>query len=111
MSEYSDFSLYWALSIVAGLGLYFPIEQETARRAPPVTEAPGRCCGSRCGLPLGVTAVLVGLVALMLIPALRAFAPPEVVLALMLTFVAYAVAFPLRGLLSGPTAAGCTRRR
>jgi O-antigen/teichoic acid export membrane protein len=101
--EYSEFAVFWSLTVTIGLGFYYPLEQETAR------EISGKAASTKLGLTrlvLGVSAVVTVIASLL---ALILFTPlgleyvglPGLVIALIASFVAYAIQFPVRGLLSG----------
>jgi O-antigen/teichoic acid export membrane protein len=101
--EYSEFAVFWSLTVTIGLGFYYPIEQETARevsgRPASPTGGMARFVLSGAGL---VTVVTAALALLLLTPAgLDYIGLPGLAIALIASFVAYAVQFPLRGLLSG----------
>jgi O-antigen/teichoic acid export membrane protein len=101
--EYSEFAVFWSLTVTIGLGFYYPIEQETARevsgRPASPTGGMARFVLSGAGL---VTVVTAALALLLLTPAgLDYIGLPGLAIALIASFAAYAVQFPLRGLLSG----------
>jgi len=101
--EYSEFAVFWSLTVTIGLGFYYPIEQETAR------EISGRAASPTGGMArfvlsgAGLVTVLTSLLALLLFTPAGAdyIGLPGLAIALIASFVAYAVQFPLRGLLSG----------
>ncbi|WP_127792902.1 hypothetical protein [Agromyces sp. LHK192] len=99
---YSSFAVFWSLAVVAGLGLYYPIEQETAREIAADRRAGGgllRAVAVVAGIVTGVAALVV---LLLLTPAGRAYiGEPALVPALIAVLLASAVQFPVRGLLSG----------
>ena len=39
--SYSDFGVFWAVTVIVGLGLFLPVEQETTRRGAGITAAGG----------------------------------------------------------------------
>jgi O-antigen/teichoic acid export membrane protein len=100
---YSDFAVFWSLTVTIGLGFFYPIEQETAR------EVSGRAASTASGFAKFVisAAAVVALVTSAL--ALSLFTPagldfigmPGLIVALIASFAAYAVQFPIRGMLSG----------
>jgi O-antigen/teichoic acid export membrane protein len=100
--EYSEFAVFWSLTVTIGLGFYYPLEQETAREVsgrPSTTGGMARFVLSASGL---VTVGAALLAMLLLTPAgLDYIGLPGLVIALIASFAAYAVQFPLRGLLSG----------
>jgi O-antigen/teichoic acid export membrane protein len=100
--EYSEFAVFWSLTVTIGLGFYYPLEQETAREVsgrPSTTGGMARFVLGGAGLVTVVTALLA---LLLLTPAgLDYIGLPGLVIALIASFAAYAVQFPLRGLLSG----------
>lgn len=101
--EYSDFAVFWSLTVTVGLGFFYPIEQETAR------EVSGRSVSSSGGLArfvlgaAGVVAIVASLLALTLFTptGLDFIGLPGLIVALIASFAAYAVQFPIRGMLSG----------
>jgi O-antigen/teichoic acid export membrane protein len=101
--EYSEFAVFWSLTVTIGLGFYYPIEQETAR------EVSGRPVTAAGGMARFVLSVSGGVTVIAALAALLLFTPAGIdyigsrglVIALIASFVAYAVQFPLRGLLSG----------
>lgn len=102
-AQYADFAIFWSLTVTIGLGFYYPVEQETAR------EVAGTARGPRSGLAGfvvgvgGILTLITGLGALLLLTpgGLAYIGDSSLVYALIASFVAYAVQFPLRGLLSG----------
>lgn len=101
--EYSEFAVFWSLTVTIGLGFYYPIEQETARE---IAGRPASRVGGMARFVLagaGAATVLTALLSLVLFtPAgLDYIGLPGLVIALIASFAAYAVQFPLRGLLSG----------
>ena len=101
--EYSEFAVFWSLTVTIGLGFYYPLEQETARE---VSGRPDSSVGGMARFVLsvgGVVTIVTALLALLLFtPAgLDYIGAPGLVIALIASFAAYAVQFPLRGLLSG----------
>jgi O-antigen/teichoic acid export membrane protein len=100
---YSDFAVFWSLTVTIGLGFFYPIEQETAR------EVSGRAASTASGLATfvvsaaAVVALIASALALgLLTPAgLDFIGMPGLIVALIASFAAYAVQFPIRGMLSG----------
>jgi O-antigen/teichoic acid export membrane protein len=100
---YSDFAVFWSLTVTIGLGFFYPIEQETAR------EVSGRAASTASGLAkfvvsaAAVVALIASALALgLLTPAgLDFIGMPGLIVALIASFAAYAVQFPIRGMLSG----------
>ncbi|WP_167136757.1 hypothetical protein [Diaminobutyricimonas sp. TR449] len=98
---YSDFSWFWSLTVVAGMGVFLPIEQETSRRL--ISSVGGRTPAA------SVLVVSLGWCLLLAIPAMLLAAPviaasPDGVwlaVALFVSFLAYGVQFPVRGFLAG----------
>lgn len=101
--QYADFAVFWALSVTVGLGFYYPLEQETARE---VAGSPRSLRGSMVRFILSVA---VGLTAITALGSLLLFTPAgeqyigntALVVGLVATFAAYAIQFPVRGMLSG----------
>lgn len=100
---YSSFAVFWSLAVVAGLGLYYPVEQETAREVAGDGQREGRGLARTVGLTAAGITVLAAVVTLVLLtPAgVKYIGDPGLVPALLAVLVASAVQFPVRGLLSG----------
>jgi O-antigen/teichoic acid export membrane protein len=102
-AEYAGFSAFWAVVVIAGTGIYLPIEQETARRG--VHHGPDRPSRSLLRSAVLATAVISAVLTgamLLLWPVVGGFfADDELLgLALVVGCVGYAVQYPVRGLLS-----------
>ncbi len=100
---YSEFAVFWSLTVTIGLGIFYPVEQETARE---VSGRPDARTGGLTRFVLvaaGTLAVAAATLSLLLFtpPGLAYIGLPGLVIALIASFVAYALQFPLRGLLSG----------
>jgi O-antigen/teichoic acid export membrane protein len=102
-AEYAAFSAFWAVVVIAGTGVYLPIEQETARRAvdPHGRSRPRPLRRSAYAVAAVVTAGLAVLL-LLLWPAVAGFFDGDTLLALAVVAgcVGYAAQYPARGLLS-----------
>lgn len=102
--DYGAFSTYWSVVILLGLGVYLPVEQETARRIASVPPRPGRP-----GLLRSVAIVSAALTAavLLVLGALVAggaagdWMPVALVAATAVTALVYAILFPVRGVVAG----------
>ncbi|MBO0982809.1 hypothetical protein [Rathayibacter sp. SD072] len=103
-SAYSEFSVFWSMTVIVALGVFLPLEQETSRLV-----STGRLAGPastvvgsmlRRGL---VLALLAGVVSAGLWAVLVGFSSRSLVLfgALVLSYAGYAVQFSVRGLLAG----------
>jgi len=101
---YADFAAFWSIAVTVGLGVYFPVEQETAR------DFSGRPAAPRSGLrriSFGFAAVitvvlLVASICLAFVPQAVAFVgSPALLGSLGIAVLGYLVQFPTRGLLSG----------
>ena len=97
--RFADFSVFWAVTIISGLGFFLPLEQETARRVAAGGSGGGRAVWLR-GLRLGV---VIALVAAAVAAAVwwRGENGPVIVLAFLIAAAGYAIQFPARGVLSG----------
>lgn len=106
---YADFAAFWSIAVTIGLGVYFPIEQETARdfsgREPQPRSALRRVAFGFAAL---ITALLIVVsIALAFVPAAVTFVgSPALLGALGVAFLGYLVQFPTRGLLSGARRTG-----
>ena len=95
----ADFSVFWAVVVIAGLGFFLPIEQETARRV--ARTGPGRSVAriwshsARLAARIGV--VLVVPVSIFWLVDRQ----PITALAFVLAAAGYVLQFPSRGVLSG----------
>lgn len=101
--QYADFAVFWALSVTVGLGFYYPLEQETARE---VAGSPRSLRGSMVqfilSVALGLTAITALGSLLLITPAGEQYiGNTALVFGLVVTFAAYAIQFPVRGMLSG----------
>ena len=102
-ADYADFAVFWSLTVVVGLGVFYPLEQETAR------ETAGRPIVRTGGFARIVMAASVGCALLLGVLSLVFLTPsgvdylgsPLLVVALAISFAGYAVQFPVRGFLSG----------
>ena len=103
-SAYSEFSVFWSMTVIVALGVFLPLEQETSRLV-----STGRLSGPastvigsmlRRGL---VLALLAGVVSAALWAGLVGFSARSSVLfgALVLSYAGYAVQFSVRGHLAG----------
>ena len=101
LADYSDFSFYWALAITVGLGVYFPLEQETAREQAGSTPAKTRPLARTVATVSAVVTAAIMLPLALLLPFAQALISPAVVLAIGASAIAFGVQFPVRGLLSG----------
>jgi O-antigen/teichoic acid export membrane protein len=100
--DYSTFAVFWSLSVVLGLGFYFPIEQETARElAGSPEEGVKRIFPKLVTATLVVTASVSAALLILLLPPFGGFMSPQLVLISILSLFAYAIQFPIRGVLSG----------
>ncbi len=101
---YADFAAFWTIAVTIGLGVYFPMEQETARDysgRPPAT-ATGLRRASFGFAGVVTTGLIVASVVVAFIPAAVGFiGSPALLGALGIAFLGYLVQFPTRGLLSG----------
>lgn len=95
----ADFSVFWAVTIISGLGFFLPLEQETARRVAAGGNGHDRAVWLR-GLRLGS---VIALVAAAVATALwwRGEHGPIIALAYLIAAAGYALQFPSRGVLSG----------
>lgn len=101
-TDYSAFAVFWSLSVVLGLGFYFPIEQETARELAGAPEdGVKRIIPKLVTTTLVVTVVVSVILLALLLPPFAGFMSPQLVLVSILSLVAYAIHFPIRGILSG----------
>lgn len=101
--QYADFAVFWALTVTVGLGFYYPLEQETARE---VAGSPRSLRGSMSrfifSVAIGLTAITALGSLVLLTPAGESYiGNTALVLGLIATFAAYAIQFPVRGMLSG----------
>jgi O-antigen/teichoic acid export membrane protein len=101
--DYADFAVFWSLTVVVGLGVFYPLEQETARESAglPVVRRGGF---ARIVLAASAgCAVLLGLFSLVFLTpnGVDYLGSPLLVVALIISFAGYAVQFPVRGFLSG----------
>lgn len=101
--SYAHFAIFWSLTVTIGLGFYYPLEQETARE---VAGSPRDSRGALARFAFGsggILTLVAGLGALLLLtpPGVGYIGDSTLAFALIASFVAYAVQFPLRGLLSG----------
>lgn len=100
---YASFSAFWAVVVIAGAGVYLPIEQETARRGVDLRSGRKPCTlsVSAAGATAVITAVLAGLL-FAVWPLVAGFFGGEALLgwALALGALGYAAQYPVRGLLS-----------
>ena len=106
---YAQFAVFWSIAAVVGLGVYFPIEQETARDfAGRERAARGRLRRVAFGFAGLVSAILVALsLALLAAPAgVEFIGSPALIVALCVAYLGYFIQFPTRGLLSGAHHAG-----
>lgn len=102
-AQYADFAIFWSLTVTIGLGFYYPVEQETAR------EVAGSARSANGGLVRFVLGIGGALTLVTGLGALALFTPagqdyigsPGLVIALIASFAAYGIQFPLRGILSG----------
>ncbi|TFD39214.1 hypothetical protein E3T40_01710 [Cryobacterium sp. TMT1-19] len=102
-ADYADFAVFWSLTVVVGLGVFYPLEQETARESAglPIEPKGGfarivLAASAGCALLLGVLSLVF------LSPSgVDYLGSPLLVLALIVSLVGYAVQFPVRGFLSG----------
>ncbi|MEA9984428.1 hypothetical protein [Subtercola sp. RTI3] len=106
-SEYANFAVFWSLTVTIGLGFFYPVEQESARSI--AGTQPGARPGGRGGMARFVLLCGAALALVTSLAALLLFTPggaayigsPALVVALILSFVGYAVQFPVRGMMSG----------
>jgi O-antigen/teichoic acid export membrane protein len=101
---YSDFSVFWSFAIVAGLGAFVPIEQETARReVHPTAHKSGRPVAWLSFAAALVVAAAALVVALGGVGAVESHEQSRSVflVAAAAGLLGYSVQFPVRGLLSG----------
>ena len=99
---YSDFAVFWSLTVIAGLGLFLPIEQETSRLIVGRTSVSRGTPILRVAVVSGLAITGIGAVALILFtPVVSEFTrdTTSVSLALLLSLVGYAVQFPVRAIL------------
>lgn len=99
---YSDFAVFWSLTVIAGLGLFLPIEQETSRLIVGRTSVSRGTPILRVAVVSGLAITGIGAVALILFtPVVSEFTrdTTSVSLALLLSFVGYSVQFPVRAVL------------
>ena len=95
----ADFSVFWAVTIISGLGFFLPLEQETARRVAAGGPAAGWAVWLR-GLRLGmIIALMAAAVATVL--WWKGQDGPVIALAYLIAATGYAWQFPSRGVLSG----------
>jgi O-antigen/teichoic acid export membrane protein len=101
---YADFAVFWSIVVTVGLGVYFPVEQETAR------EFAGAIPGARRGSLASIAFRFAGLISAALAVACLALLTPVgteylgspwLVVALFVALAGYLLQFPVRGLLSG----------
>ncbi|TIH37799.1 hypothetical protein D4765_07235 [Subtercola vilae] len=102
-AEYSNFAVFWSLTVTIGLGFFYPLEQETARSIAGTKPVEGGRMARyvvTCG---GALAVVTSILALVLLTpwGVSYIGEPGLVVALVLSFVGYAVQYPIRGLMSG----------
>lgn len=102
--DYAAFSVFWAVAVTVGIGLYLPVEQETARRGAALVGA-GEGLGGLMHRSVLTAGMIAGVSSVGLVIAwshLRHLFDddPWYALALALASMAYIGQFPLRGLLS-----------
>jgi O-antigen/teichoic acid export membrane protein len=101
--DYADFAVFWSLAVVVGLGVFYPLEQETARET---AGLPVERKGGFAQIVLAASAgcaLLLGLLSLVFLTpsGVDYLGSPLLVVALAISFVGYAAQFPVRGFLSG----------
>lgn len=102
--DYGSFSTYWSIAVILGFGLYLPIEQETVRRIAPVPSEPGspRLLSTVAVVAAAATGLLLVVLAGSAWWSIDAgFLSASLLAAVAATGVAYAVLFPVRGVVSG----------
>lgn len=103
-SEYSQFSLFWSVAVIAGLGLFLPLEQETSRVE---ASAQTKTANTQRVIVLSVSfGAVIAAVALCVVLVLTEVPsaqhqPQALVFAIIATLVGYCVQFPVRGVLAG----------
>ncbi|TFB66986.1 hypothetical protein [Cryobacterium sp. Hz9] len=103
VADYSDFAVFWSMTVVVGLGLFYPLEQETARE---VAGTPGSAARGLAGTVWSVAGVVVVLLSVLSLVFLTPYGQEYIgsallICALLVSFAGYAVQFPIRGFLSG----------
>jgi O-antigen/teichoic acid export membrane protein len=102
-TEYASFSAFWAVVVIAGAGIYLPIEQETGRRGvdPHGDRAP-RALRRTAFTAGGVVTVVLAAATLLSWPVTAGFFGDDFLLpvSLALGCLGYAAQYPVRGLLS-----------
>ena len=95
----ADFSVFWSVVVIAGLGFFLPVEQETTRRVARVL------LGRGVGGTWRLSARFAGIVAVVLVvPAVTFWAltgHPATAAAFALAVAGYAIQFSARGVLAG----------
>ncbi|PPF82460.1 hypothetical protein C5B96_09180 [Subtercola sp. Z020] len=102
-AEYANFAVFWSMTVTIGLGFFYPLEQETSRSIAGASHSARGGMMRLVFLAGGGVAVVTSLAALALFtpPGQAYIGSPALVVALIASFIAYAVQFPARGLLSG----------
>lgn len=101
--DYSNFAVFWSLTVVVGLGVFYPLEQETARETAGLSIArKGGFARAALAASAGC-AVLLGALSLVFLTPIGVdyLGAPLLVVALVISFAGYALQFPVRGFLSG----------
>lgn len=101
LQPFADFSLFWAVTLIAALGFFLPLEQETARRVAGSISTRAsrstiwrRACRAAAGVV--ITAAALGTVAWQF-----SSVSPVILVSFVLACLGYGLQFPARGVLAG----------
>lgn len=101
LQPFADFSLFWATTLIAALGFFLPLEQETARRVAGSISTRAnrsriwrRACVAAGGVV--ITAAVLGTVAWQ-----SSSLSPVIMISFFLACLGYGLQFPARGVLAG----------
>ncbi len=95
----ADFSVFWAVVVIAGLGFFLPMEQEMARRV--ARAAPDRAVDPIWRSSARFAAVVGALLAVPAVGLALLAREPVTALAVLVAIAGYTVQFTCRGVLSG----------
>jgi O-antigen/teichoic acid export membrane protein len=103
VADYSDFAVFWSMTVVVGLGLFYPLEQETARE---VAGTAGSAARGLAGIVWSAAGIVVALLSVLSLVFLTPYGREYIgsamfICALLVSFAGYAIQFPIRGFLSG----------
>lgn len=109
-ADYAEFSWFWSLTVIAGLGVYLPIEQEISRLTVQVSDAErSRFSLPWFGVAIGVATALAGAILLLTFGRVlvdRSGVGWALALGLVLSWLGYSFQSPAKGRLSGSGALG-----